>query len=170
LLIAADLPQNATIIISTGESATFFEKLVATISRISRVDLVVLDLCYCGSNGFVSGRQDAVQQSASLLQDLGLKWYYFAGALGSARKMMAVNQLLVGLHTATAAEAMGLAAKAGLNTRQVYNVITNAAGNSRAFESRVKNMLEGNWTGTDTLASACEKLVWPCYKHITRSC
>jgi 3-hydroxyisobutyrate dehydrogenase-like beta-hydroxyacid dehydrogenase len=47
---------------------------------------------------------------------------------------------------ATAAEAMGLAAKMGLNTRTVFDVIKNAAGNSWMFENRVPHMLENDWT------------------------
>ncbi len=41
-----------------------------------------------------------------------------------------INQFLAGTDIAEAAEAMGLAAKAGLNTRQVYDIIVNAPGNS----------------------------------------
>jgi hypothetical protein len=41
-----------------------------------------------------------------------------------------VNQLLAGVHIATAAEAMALGARAGLNTRQLYDIISKAAGSS----------------------------------------
>ena len=46
----------------------------------------------------------------------------------SAVKM--VNQLLAGVHIATAAEAMALGARAGLNPRTVFDIISHAAGNS----------------------------------------
>lgn len=41
---------------------------------------------------------------------------------------------------------MGLAARMGLNTRNVYDIITNAAGNSWMFENRVPHMLDNDWT------------------------
>jgi hypothetical protein len=41
-----------------------------------------------------------------------------------------VNQLLAGVHIATAAEAMALGARAGLDTRQLYDIISKAAGSS----------------------------------------
>ena len=56
--------------------------------------------------------------------------------------MKMVNQVLAGVHIAVAAEAMALAAKEGLNTRQVYEIITAAAGNSFMFENRVPHMLD----------------------------
>jgi 3-hydroxyisobutyrate dehydrogenase-like beta-hydroxyacid dehydrogenase len=73
------------------------------------------------------------------------------GGIGAASKIKMVNQLLVGIHIAVAAEAMGLAAKAGLNTREVYNVIITAAGNSWAFENRVPHMLDGDWNPLSAL-------------------
>lgn len=50
------------------------------------------------------------------------------GVRGSAVKM--VNQLLAGVHIAAAAEAMALGARADLDTRVVYDIISHAAGNS----------------------------------------
>lgn len=153
------LPRGAVLVISSGASDAFFENLYLRVSHFGRSDLAVVDLAYCNDNAFLSGKDDAVARAGPLVQDLGLQWHHVPGTLGNASKMMTVNQLLVGLHTTTAAEAMGLAARAGLNTRQVYNIITTAAGSSRAFEGRVKSMLEGSWTGNDTLASAAKTLV-----------
>ncbi|KAG8419426.1 hypothetical protein J3458_004292 [Metarhizium acridum] len=61
-----------------------------------------------------------------------------------------VNQLLTGLHAAAAAEAMGLAAKAGQNTQVTFDIISNAAGTSSAFETRVPHMLSGDWKSQAT--------------------
>ena len=41
-----------------------------------------------------------------------------------------VNQLLAGVHLAAAAEAMVLGARDGINTRILYDIISNAAGSS----------------------------------------
>lgn len=95
---------------------------------------------------FASGEADALQKARGLLDDMSEKLYIIPGGAGAASKVKMVNQLLVGTHIAAATEAMALATKAGLNTREVYNIITSAAGNSWAFENRVPHMLDGDWT------------------------
>ena len=95
---------------------------------------------------FVSGVTEALKRANELLHQMSEKLYVIPGGEGAASKVKMVNQLLVGTHIAAAAEAMGLAAKAGLNTREVYDIITNAAGNSWAFENRVPHMLDGDLT------------------------
>jgi 3-hydroxyisobutyrate dehydrogenase-like beta-hydroxyacid dehydrogenase len=60
---------------------------------------------------------------------------------------------------AAAAEAMGLAAKMGLNTRTVFDVIKNAAGNSWMFENRVPHMLENDWTPHSALGIFVKDMV-----------
>lgn len=52
-----------------------------------------------------------------------------------------VQDLLVGVHAAAAAEAIGLASAAGLDTQMVYDIIHNAAGNSAVFADIVPKLL-----------------------------
>jgi len=65
---------------------------------------------------------------------------------------------------AAAAEAMGLAAKMGLNTRTVFDVIKNAAGNSWMFENRVPHMLENDWTPHSALDIFVKDMVGRTYQ------
>ena len=53
-----------------------------------------------------------------------------------------VQDLLVGVHAAAAAEAIGLASAAGLDTQMVYDIIHNAAGNSAVFSDIIPKFLE----------------------------
>jgi 3-hydroxyisobutyrate dehydrogenase-like beta-hydroxyacid dehydrogenase len=55
-----------------------------------------------------------------------------------------VHQLLAGVHIAVAAEAMSLGIRAGADPRQLYDVVTSAAGNSWMFENRMARVLEGD--------------------------
>jgi 3-hydroxyisobutyrate dehydrogenase-like beta-hydroxyacid dehydrogenase len=71
--------------------------------------------------------------------------FIIPGGLGSASNVKMINQLLVGTSIVAAAEAMALGTKLGLNTNEVYRIVTNAAGNSWAFENRVPAMLEDDW-------------------------
>lgn len=41
-----------------------------------------------------------------------------------------VNQLLAGVHIATAAEALAFGARLGVNTKSLFEVILNSEGNS----------------------------------------
>lgn len=118
---------------------------------------------------FASGESDVLDRARALLHDMSEKLYVVPGGAGAASKVKMVNQLLVGTHIAAAAEAMALAAKAELNTREVYDIITSAAGNSWAFENRVPHMLNGDWTPCSALDIFVKDMVcfYPCclYTH-----
>lgn len=141
-------------------SPTFHETLTTLITRTGRSDLSIIDCPVSGGTKraadgtltiLASGTPEALSRADTLLRDMSEKLYIIPGGAGAGSKMKMVNQLLVGTHIAAAAEAMGLAAKAGLNTREVYNIIVNAAGNSWAFENRVPHMLDGDWTPLSAL-------------------
>ena len=57
-----------------------------------------------------------------------------------------VNQLLAGVHIATAMEAMALAIRSGLDAKAVFEVITASAGNSWMFENRVPHVLDNDYS------------------------
>jgi L-threonate 2-dehydrogenase len=76
-----------------------------------------------------------------LLQSMARDVHRIRGATGSTAKM--VHQLLAGVHICAAAEAMALAAKAGLDPQQLYDIVQNAAGSSWMFQDRgVRMMME----------------------------
>lgn len=81
------------------------------------------------------------------------------GGAGAASSVKLINQLLAGIHIATAAEAMAFGAKLGLDTRSLYGIIKNAAGGSWMFENRVPAMLSGDWTPHSMLAIFVKDLV-----------
>ncbi|KAF6831396.1 ketose-bisphosphate aldolase class-ii family protein [Colletotrichum plurivorum] len=154
------LPEHATVLICSTVPPTYHEALADRISQKGRGDVLVIDSPVSGGTKraadgtltiFASGTSVALQRADRLLHDMAEKLYVIPGGPGAGSKVKMVNQLLVGTHIAAASEAMGLAAKAGLNTREVYNIITNAAGNSWAFENRVPHMLDGDWTPLSAL-------------------
>lgn len=151
----AALPKRAIILVCSTVSSEFHEILLVRIAEAGRADVQVVDCPVSGGTKraadgtltiFASGSVDALERSHQLLQDMSEKLYQLPGGPGTTSKVKMVNQLLVGIHIAAAAEAMALAAKMGLNTREVFDVIVNAAGNSWAFENRVPHMLDGDWT------------------------
>lgn len=69
--------------------------------------------------------------------------HHYVGEFGAGSKMKFVANLLVAIHNAAAAEALNLAAAAGLDPRLTLEVIADGAGTSRMFEVRAPKMIEG---------------------------
>jgi len=95
-----------------------------------------------------SGAPAAFAAAESILAATAAKVFRLGDAPGIGSLVKTVNQLLAGVHIATAAEAMALAAKAGADTRAVYEVISASAGNSWMFGNRVPHMLDDDYTPT----------------------
>jgi len=93
----------------------------------------------------VSADAAAVEKCRSVLEGMG-KVFVLGAKPGLGSSMKLVNQVLAGTHIVVAAEAMALGAREGLDTRQVYEIITSAAGNSFMFENRVPHMLDDDPT------------------------
>ena len=93
-----------------------------------------------------SGTPEAYAKCEDVLAAIAGKVYRLGDAAGPGSVVKMVNQLLAGVHIAAAGEAMALAIRAGANPDQVYEVITNSAGNSWMFQNRVPHILAGDYT------------------------
>jgi len=154
------LPPNATLVMCSTVPSAYLKEIQARLELNERNNIFLIDSPVSGgtvraANGtltiMTSGNEIALKRGNPLLSALSEKLYTIPGGVGAASNVKMVNQLLAGIHIAAAAEAMGLAAKMALNTRQVYEVIVNAAGNSWMFENRVPHMLENDWTPRSAL-------------------
>lgn len=74
------------------------------------------------------------------------KVYRCGQDIGQGATVKIIHQLLAGVHIAAGAEAMALAAKAGIPLDLMYDVVTHAAGNSWMFENRMKHVVDGDYT------------------------
>uniref|UniRef100_A0A7S4RHS5 3-hydroxyisobutyrate dehydrogenase n=1 Tax=Alexandrium monilatum TaxID=311494 RepID=A0A7S4RHS5_9DINO len=102
----------------------------------------------------VSGPPPALARCRFVLEAMG-KYFVLGTEPGLGSGMKLVNQVLAGTHIVAAAEAMALAARQGLDTRQVFDIIVSAAGNSFMFENRVPHMLDDDPTPHSALD------IWP---------
>ncbi len=93
-----------------------------------------------------SGTPAAFASAEPILAATSAKVFRLGDQPGIGSLVKTVNQLLAGVHIATAAEAMALAAKAGADTRAVYEVISASAGNSWMFGNRVPHMLDDDFS------------------------
>ena len=71
--------------------------------------------------------------------------------IGMGATVKIIHQLLAGVHIAAGAEAMALAARAGIPLDLMYDVVTNAAGNSWMFQNRMKHVVDGDYTPTSSV-------------------
>jgi putative dehydrogenase len=93
-----------------------------------------------------SGSDAAFAQLAPVLQAVAGKVYRIGNDIGLGSTVKIVHQLLAGVHIAVAAEAMALAARAGIPLDTMYDVVTHAAGNSWMFENRMRHVLDGDYS------------------------
>ncbi|XP_050225741.1 uncharacterized protein LOC126675181 isoform X2 [Mercurialis annua] len=151
--IAALLP-GSSIIISSTVSPGYVIKLEQRLLNEGK-DLKLVDAPVSGgvkraSDGtltiMASGPDEALMSTGSVLAALSEKLYIVKGGCGAGSGVKMVNQLLAGVHIASAAEAMAFGARLGLNTRMLFNFIVNSAGTSWMFENRVPHMLDNDYT------------------------
>jgi 3-hydroxyisobutyrate dehydrogenase len=93
-----------------------------------------------------SGSPAAFDRAQPVLDAIASKVWRLGDAAGAGSTVKMINQLLAGVHIATAAEAMALAIRAGADPQTVYDVITTSAGNSWMFQNRVPHILAGDDT------------------------
>ncbi|MCX4673208.1 NAD(P)-dependent oxidoreductase [Streptomyces sp. NBC_01381] len=93
-----------------------------------------------------SGAPTAYAIADPVLEAMSGMVYRLGDEAGIGSKVKIVNQLLAGVHIATAAEAMALGIKAGVPADALYEVITHSAGNSWMFENRMAHVLAGDYT------------------------
>ncbi|KAL6631355.1 hypothetical protein ACP70R_028205 [Stipagrostis hirtigluma subsp. patula] len=93
-----------------------------------------------------SGTDEALHCTGSVLSALSEKLYIIKGGCGAASSVKMVNQLLAGVHIASAAEAMAFGARLNLRTRRVFEIVQHARGYSWMFGNRVPHMLDNDYT------------------------
>jgi len=93
-----------------------------------------------------SGTPEAFAAAGAALDAIAGKVYRLGDRPGAGSTVKMVNQLLAGVHIATACEAMALGMRAGADPAQLYEVICNSAGSSWMFQNRVPHILAGDYT------------------------
>lgn len=150
--------------------AAFLQELQCELRTLGRDDILLVDCPVSGGTiraaqgtltVLASGSEEALKRAHPVLSCMSKDLFVIPGGVCAASNVKMINQLLCGVHIAAAAEAMGLAAKAGLNTREVYEIIVNAAGNSWMFQDRVRHMLHNDWTPLSALDIFVKDMVRP---------
>ena len=93
-----------------------------------------------------SGSEAAFAAAEPVLAAIASKVWRLGDAAGIGSTVKMVNQLLAGVHIATAAEAMALGIRAGADPQTLFDVISTSAGSSWMFQNRVPHILAGDDT------------------------
>ena len=149
---AAHLKPGSVVIASATVSPEFAKALG---KRLADAGLLMIDGPISGGAAKAASGEMTVMSSGSpaayakcqpVLEAIAGKIYRLGDEVGPGSVVKMVNQLLAGVHIAAAGEAMALAIRAGADPEQVYEVITNSAGNSWMFQNRVPHILAADYT------------------------
>ncbi|XVF09451.1 hypothetical protein REPUB_Repub07fG0093700 [Reevesia pubescens] len=148
------LPSGACIVLSSTVSPAFVSQLERRLQNEGK-DLKLVDAPVSGGvkraamgelSIMAAGSDDALKSAGLVLSALSEKLYVIKGGCGAGSGVKMVNQLLAGVHIAASAEAMAFGARLGLNTRKLFDIITNSGATSWMFENRVPHMLDNDYT------------------------
>ena len=89
----------------------------------------------------IGGDADTFEQARPVFEALG-KNIHHVGPSGAGTVVKLVNQLLVGIHTSAASEALAFAVKAGANPQAVLDVIGSSFGGSAMLNRNVPRMIQ----------------------------
>jgi len=142
-----------TVVICSVTIAPEAARALAT--RLEAARLVMLDAPVSG--GFkgardgtltvmASGPPAAFDRAGPVLDAIAAKIWRLGDAIGVGSTVKMVNQLLAGVHIATAAEALALGIRAGADPHTLYDVIATSAGSSWMWQNRVPHILDGDDT------------------------
>jgi len=150
--LAAALKPQTAIMVSATISA---EDAKAIEQKLSEQHLLMLDAPVSGGAAkaatgdmtiMASGSSEAFTKLEPVLDATAAKVYRVGEEIGLGATVKIIHQLLAGVHIAVGAEAMALAARANIPLDLMYDVVTNAAGNSWMFENRMKHVVDGDYS------------------------
>jgi 3-hydroxyisobutyrate dehydrogenase-like beta-hydroxyacid dehydrogenase len=152
--VANELAAHAragTVVIETS-TLSLKDKLRARRTLAAR-KIILLDCPLSGTGAqarvrdlvvYASGARAACRRAAPVLEGFA-RAHHYLGAFGNGSRMKFVANLLVAIHNVSAAEALVLAMKAGLDPKTVVRVVGDGAGGSRMLQVRGPLMAAGRY-------------------------
>ncbi|MEM7547005.1 MAG: L-threonate dehydrogenase [Pseudomonadota bacterium] len=93
-----------------------------------------------------SGPADAFAKARPALDAMAATVFELGEEIGAGSAMKAINQMLVGVQIAAAAEAMTFGMTQGVDPSKTLEIISKCAGTSWAFENRGPHIVDGDYT------------------------
>jgi L-threonate 2-dehydrogenase len=122
-------------------------------ARCAKRGIIVLDCPISGTGAqaaakdisvYASGERAAVKRCTEVFTGFARSMHY-CGEYGNGSRLKFIANLLVTIHNLSAAEAIVLGMKSGLDLELLYKVIKDGAGTSRMFEVRAPLMIADDY-------------------------
>lgn len=134
------LPENGVIVLSSTVPPAFCGEVRAKLdNEYNRPDIYLLDCPVSGGTPraasgelsiFSSGPEEGLKIAHTVLDALSSILYKIPGGIGYGSKAKMCHQVVPEIEIALAAEAMALAARAGLNTQEAFDAVQSSEGSS----------------------------------------
>ncbi|AHG21791.1 oxidoreductase [Chania multitudinisentens RB-25] len=150
--LAAQLKPNTAVMVSSTIAAAEAKEIEQELKafKLNMLDAPVSGGAAKAAEGqmtvMASGSEATFAQLQPVLDAVAGKVYRIGAEIGLGATVKIIHQLLAGVHIAAGAEAMALAARAGIPLEVMYDVVTHAAGNSWMFENRMRHVVDGDYT------------------------
>lgn len=133
--------------------------------RCAALGIIVLDCPISGTGAqaaakdisvYASGDEAAIRRCDAVFRGFARSMHY-CGEFGNGSKLKFIANLLVTIHNLSAAEAMVMGLKSGLDLNLVYKVIKDGAGTSRMFEVRGPLMIADDYSAATMKVDVYQK-------------
>jgi len=127
--------------------------------HLAKAGIILLDCPLSGTGAqaitgdlavYASGDARAIAGMAAVFAGFA-RVRYDVGDFGNGMRMKLVANLLVAIHNVSAAEAIALGVRSGLDATQIVEVVADGAGGSRMLQVRGPLMAARTWTETVTM-------------------
>jgi 3-hydroxyisobutyrate dehydrogenase-like beta-hydroxyacid dehydrogenase len=151
-------PQRTDRIVVETSTFTLDDKIAAQ-QELAAAGIAMLDCPLSGSGVqalvkdvlvYASGEKKIYERCLPVFHAFSRAPHYL-GPFGNGSKMKYVANLLVAIHTAAAGEAFALARKAGLDPQQMFEVVADGAGGSRAMQVRGEMLVSDTYLPVRTM-------------------
>lgn len=105
---------------------------------------------------YASGNSKAIKAMRAVFEGFA-RARYDVGPFGNGIRMKLVANLLVAIHNVSAAEAVLMGVRSGLDAKMVVKVIGDGAGSSRMFQVRAPAMVDRSWGEATMKVSTWQK-------------
>jgi putative dehydrogenase len=148
---SAALPADGIVMLSSTVDPDY---VAALAPRVAAAGGVLLDAPISGGprravegklTMMISGETAALARCGAVLAAIATKVFTVGTQPGDAAKFKIVNNLMAAVNLAAGAEALALAAKAGLDLSQVVSVVNASSGGSWIFADRMPRALAGDY-------------------------
>ena len=145
--VTRELAKDATVILSSTVAPSDAREIA---TRLGVSGLMLLDAPVSGGQVgaeagtltvMASGPKAAFDRAEPVLDAIAGNVHRLGDEAGQAATYKVVHQLAAGVHLAVAAELMALGSKAGCDPQTLFDIVSNAAGNSWMMTDRVPRML-----------------------------